>query len=192
MFQALREKAAFLRSINVYESLAARRICLGISHRDETMQPVPLKTILFSLFHWFVMSLHNQCEHLDGLYPHLPSTFLTMAENTLKSESKAKLEPEPLPTSFKHKCVSDEGESAYSDLLHLLSFQRRDSDNVVFRRFQNLHLLYLMALQHQLKHCVEQLREYNTTTHYKGTLFEILDRVGPLLKNYSKWAPKTS
>ena len=97
---------------------------------------------------------------------------------TWSPEPKATFDPS---SHFKHQCANDQGEYAYNGILNLLPFMRQDSDNVVFRRFQNLHLVYLLALQHQLKHCVEQLHEYNETG-YRETLFKVLDTVGPLLK----------
>lgn len=84
---------------------------------------------------------------------------------------------------FKHECVNDDGESAHDGLFSLLPFLREDSDNVVFRRFRNLQLLYLLALQHQLKHRVEQLQQYDRMNH-KPPLLKVLDEIGPLLKKY--------
>ncbi len=88
----------------------------------------------------------------------------------------------PNPT-FEHECVSDHGERAHDGMLDLLPFLREDSDHVVFRRFRNLHLLHLLALQHQLKHCVEQLQRYHGRV-YREPLLKVLDEVGPLLKRY--------
>jgi len=109
-----------------------------------------------------------------------------MSQNTPRPNPERLHKPFQQTSDFKHECISDKGVFSYEGMLNLVPFLREDSDHVVFRRFKSLRLLHLMALQHRLKHCVEELQKYSAKPKGDETLFNVLDKLGPLFKNYGE------
>ena len=67
----------------------------------------------------------------------------------------------------------------------IAEFMCSDSDRVVFRRFQKLNLYNLMFLQHQILRLDQQVSYLENIFDGDG-LAELLPRLNPLLKTYSK------
>jgi hypothetical protein len=68
-------------------------------------------------------------------------------------------------------------------LLEIAKFMREDPDNVVFRRFETLHLLNILSLQHELTDCYESISVCARSGGY-GRLRESFLNMRPLLENY--------
>lgn len=111
----------------------------------------------------------------------------TMAEGRENTEEEFNppLFSETIP-NFDHKCGIGDGVIAHNRILGLMRFMQEDVDNVVFRRFESLHILHILALQHQLKHCLDDVETYQYERSGYGPLLEILMKLGPLLKRYGK------
>jgi hypothetical protein len=73
--------------------------------------------------------------------------------------------------------------SASGRLLRLARFMREDADNVVFRRFEDLHLLNLLSIQHDLAESAEEISLYRDSGDY-AKLGPAFAKIRPLLESY--------
>ena len=71
------------------------------------------------------------------------------------------------------------------ELASIVKFMRKDSDNLVFRRFERLNLYNLLLLQHRLAKYDEEIsileKEWNGPA-----LAEAIAKLEPLMKSYSE------
>jgi hypothetical protein len=78
---------------------------------------------------------------------------------------------------------SERRSSASGRLLRLARFMSEDADNVVFRRFEDLHLLNLLAIQHDLVEYAEEISLYRDSGDYQK-LGPAFAKIRPLLESY--------
>ena len=73
------------------------------------------------------------------------------------------------------------------DISQCLKWMRKDTDHVVFRRFDRLNLYNSLILQHQLADIDRQVCQYEDATNSAESfnkLVQLLDKARPLLANY--------
>jgi hypothetical protein len=71
------------------------------------------------------------------------------------------------------------------DLTKIVEYMRKDQDHVIFKRFERLHLYYLLSLQHRMTELDSKITTYENQDD-ADALAEVLSQLEPLIHSYSE------
>jgi hypothetical protein len=71
------------------------------------------------------------------------------------------------------------------DLTKIVEYMRQDQDHVIFKRFERLHLYYLLSLQHRMTELDRKVTTYEKEKDAEA-LAQVLSQLEPLIHSYSE------